>query len=57
MPEPQETHWWQGLVECSICDHHWQAVIEIDIKHDEPVVAMECPNCGNLCGQPATFNH
>jgi hypothetical protein len=47
-----ETHWWRGTVECGICEHEHTAVIEISTEHEEPIVPMECPSCGNMASNP-----
>lgn len=40
--------WWQGPLNCQWCQHRWQAVVPVDDGQASPIVAMECPNCGNF---------
>ena len=44
--------WWQGTAACAICNHSWQAVMEIEPGQVEPIVPLECPECGNITGHP-----
>lgn len=42
------TYLWRGQVECSICGHERQAVVEIDKEYKEPIIPIECIECGNM---------
>lgn len=47
-----DTKWWTGPCQCSLCGHETVVVIEIDQEHEEPIVPMECGQCGNQAMQP-----
>lgn len=48
--QDEDSHWWQGKVRCGLCDHTWTGVVEIPKEYREPIVPMECPECGNMSG-------
>jgi hypothetical protein len=39
--------WWQGPTACPLCGWHGRSVIPIEAGQPGPVMAMECPGCGN----------
>lgn len=43
---------WIGTVECGICQHVQRSQIEIDEGCDEPIVPLECAECGNMACTP-----
>lgn len=43
--------WWQGEVVCSICEHVQTSRIEIPEDAQEPIVLLECAECGNMSCQ------
>jgi hypothetical protein len=47
-----KTWWWAGMVECRVCCKVWAAVVGPVAKDYEPN-NLECPNCGNMAGDPA----
>lgn len=44
--------WWQGKVVCAICGHVQTSRIEIPVSSQEPIVSLECADCGNMSCQP-----
>lgn len=44
--------WWNGAVECSMCGHCQQSVVEIEDDQDEPIIPLECGHCGNMACYP-----
>lgn len=39
---------WIGFVECGVCGHVQRSKIEIDDEHDEPIIPLECAECGSM---------
>lgn len=37
---------WKGQVECGLCDNVQDAETEIESHMDEPVIPIECNECG-----------
>ena len=44
--------WWIGYVECGICEHVQRSKIEIEDEHQEPIVPLECKECGSMASVP-----
>lgn len=43
---------WKGQVECGMCDNVQDANVLIEAYHDEPIVPIECEECGAVCCVP-----
>lgn len=39
---------WIGMVECGLCGAKHRAKVEISKEHDEPIVPLECHECGSM---------
>lgn len=47
-----DIHIWTGVVVCSICGDSHKAVIEVEVPGSEPIVPLECCECGNMTCYP-----
>lgn len=47
-----DEQWWTGTTQCSICQHTQTIVIPIGPDETEPIVPIECANCGNMTCSP-----
>lgn len=45
-------YWWLGWVECCVCGHRQKSAIEIEVEYEEPIVSLECVECGGMTCRP-----
>ena len=43
---------WTGIVKCELCGHRQTSIIEIAEDQEEPIVSLECAECGNMSAHP-----
>lgn len=48
----REVYWWVGWVVCCACFHRQKSAIEIPVEWDEPVIPLECVECGGMTCDP-----
>ena len=47
---------WTGRVECGICGNIQRSLVRISNEHDEPIIPLECRECGNMACTPIYDN-
>lgn len=52
MSAGEDVYWWRGWVECSACGHRQESTIEVLVEHQEPIVPLECAECGGMTCTP-----
>ena len=48
----KDEYWWIGKVRCCACRHRQKSAIEIPVEWDEPVIPLECEECGGMTCTP-----
>lgn len=46
------TKWWEGTMECDICNTRGRHVVPISVELDNPILPEICPKCHNLTRNP-----